>query len=184
VGQLQVFIGSDPAALDGLVATLKDCLLAREPLTLDQRAAIAARSELAAMLLEDERFTEVGPHPTPPLTPCSTPLIGTLLNDEPCHLLSSQDHIGIAQVAPRGTQHHPETGQNSRSGVADSLEDTVFEFSVQSSPLHGLVGSEVNAAVMSAVNSASFGKGLFLFGRRVAGSISASTAMQRVDRCV
>jgi hypothetical protein len=56
---------------------------------------------------------------------------------------------------------------------------SVLEFSSSSSPLHGVYGEEVNAAIMSKVNA--LGQ-VFFMGRRTEGNIDSSTAMQRADR--
>ncbi|GAX80732.1 hypothetical protein CEUSTIGMA_g8167.t1 [Chlamydomonas eustigma] len=62
-------------------------------------------------------------------------------------------------------------------GVASSA--VLLEFSSSSSPLHGVYGEEVNAAIMSKVNA--LGR-VFFMGRRAEGNIDSSTAMQRADR--
>ena len=100
--------------------------------------------------------TLLPPSESSPGSPCRQEL--------PALVLSDPRLVQVEAHSPPGTHQ---------------ASNNVFEFTVASAPLHGVMGAAVNASLMRAVN----GSGrAFLIGVRGAGVISATTAVQRADR--
>ena len=100
--------------------------------------------------------TLLPPSESSPGSPCRQEL--------PALVLSDPRLVQVEAHSPPGTHQ---------------ASNNVFEFTVASAPLHGVMGAAVNASLMRAVNG---GGRVFLIGVRGAGVISATTAVQRADR--
>lgn len=80
-------------------------------------------------------------------------------------------------------QAQPCQGLQERTDQGPDCSPTFWavELTALSAPLHGVIGAEVNAALMLALNRT--GR-VFAFGSRTAGAISAATLVQQADRWV
>ena len=104
------------------------------------------------------------------------------------------DHRALPSSCSSATGPPPPGHSDSRSSSSSSSSTIkLVEFSVRGSPLHGIDGHELNAAVMRGVNAAWLGRpgpggglghglGLLLYGVWTPRKLSANPGMQQPDR--